>query len=232
MAERHVQIAKNLVKKTIEDRKDLHLALLQLRNVPLFGNFSPAEILLSRSIRNPLLPTCVNKLKPHLIESTKFKNHLRECQKKQTFHFNNRKGAKPLSQLTPNTKVWVQLKPQSIWQPGFVLDRIGFRRYKVLVENRGIYVRNRKFLRPASNSLKMNVNNNNNDTLNSSKKVSFENFERMKEVENYNDHVSHSCQKLEPLKSLTGISRDNFTENKIVTRKGRVIKKPDLFVCT
>lgn len=54
LAERHVQTAKNLIKKAIEDKKDISLALLQLRNTPIFGTNSPCGTVMSRAARNPL----------------------------------------------------------------------------------------------------------------------------------------------------------------------------------
>lgn len=69
MAERHVQTAKNLVKKVIEDGKDIYIAFPQLRNTPIFGCNSPSEILMSRAMRNPLLPLPIKKLKSQLINN-------------------------------------------------------------------------------------------------------------------------------------------------------------------
>ncbi|KAF2883741.1 hypothetical protein ILUMI_22430 [Ignelater luminosus] len=44
-----------------------------------------------------------------------------------------------LPPVKPNTKVLVQLKPNSFWRPGTVLQRLGDRRYKVSVDNKGIH---------------------------------------------------------------------------------------------
>ncbi|XP_063917307.1 uncharacterized protein K02A2.6-like [Zophobas morio] len=149
MAERHVQTIKNTIKKAIEDHKDLDLTLLQLRNTPMFGGNSPNEILMSRATRNPLLPIKSNKLKPHLINSNEYRKDLVDNQNKQNLYYNRKKGAKELSKLHPQDTVWIQLQPKSIWHPGTVLEQLGDRRYKVKVENKGTYVRNRKFIRPS-----------------------------------------------------------------------------------
>ncbi|KAF2892182.1 hypothetical protein ILUMI_13991, partial [Ignelater luminosus] len=109
MAERHVQTAGNLVKKAIEDKKDLYLALLQLRNTPIFGTISPCEILMSRAARNLLLPVKCNKLKPHIINSTEYRRHIRHNQGRQSYYYNFKRGARELPPVKPNTKVLVQL---------------------------------------------------------------------------------------------------------------------------
>lgn len=149
MAERHVQTLKKLVKKSIEDNKDIHLALLQLRNTPTFGTSSPSEILMSRATRNPLLPTPIIKLKSHVIDKNEYNQFLNNKQIKQSNYYNKKRGVKTLSILKPNTRVLVQLKPKSIWQPGKIVQVLGERRYKVLVDNKGTYVRNRIFLKPS-----------------------------------------------------------------------------------
>ncbi|KAF2890602.1 hypothetical protein ILUMI_15571, partial [Ignelater luminosus] len=109
MAERHVQTAENLVKKAIEDKKDLYLALLQLRNTPIFGTISPCEILMSRAARNLLLPVKCNKLKPRIINSTEYRRHIRHNQGRQSYYYNFKTGARELPPVKPNTKVLVQL---------------------------------------------------------------------------------------------------------------------------
>lgn len=154
MAERHVQVAKNLIKKSIESNKDIHLALLQLRNTPIFGTHSPCEILMSRAARNPLLPYKNNKLKPHVINQRQYQMHLQNNQYKQAKYYNRRKNTKQLSVLKENTRVFIQLKPGTIWYPGTIIKRLSDRRYKVSVDNKGIFDRNRKYLRPSS--LKLN----------------------------------------------------------------------------
>lgn len=140
-----------MMKKVIEDNKDIFLSLLQFRNTPIFENKSPNEILMSRCSRNPLLPIKTDKLKPHLINTRKYSDFLKNKQQAQATHYyNKRKGAKELSVIEPNSRVWIQLKPKSIWRPGTVLNRIGERRYKVMVDDKNVYVRNRKFIRPSS----------------------------------------------------------------------------------
>jgi hypothetical protein len=72
VSERLVQTVKKMIKKVPEEKKEIFLALLQLRNTPIFDNKSPNEIIMSRCTRNPLLPTQIHKLKPHVIDHRKF----------------------------------------------------------------------------------------------------------------------------------------------------------------
>ncbi|XP_036347586.1 uncharacterized protein K02A2.6-like isoform X1 [Rhagoletis pomonella] len=66
-AERFVGIAKNLIKKTNESKKELWLALLEYRNTPLKDiDASPVELLMSRKTRT-LLPTKTTLFQPRII---------------------------------------------------------------------------------------------------------------------------------------------------------------------
>lgn len=77
MAERNVQTAKNIFKKVFEERKDMYLALLHYRNMLIFENFSPSQILMSRKLRSTI-PTSDKELLPKIIDRGKFNKLLRE----------------------------------------------------------------------------------------------------------------------------------------------------------
>ena len=55
MTERYVQVAKNALTKAMESKQDLHLALLEIRNTPVDGYASPAQLLCGRRL-NSLIP--------------------------------------------------------------------------------------------------------------------------------------------------------------------------------
>uniref|UniRef100_H3AFM5 Integrase catalytic domain-containing protein n=1 Tax=Latimeria chalumnae TaxID=7897 RepID=H3AFM5_LATCH len=67
MLERAIQTIKKLFKKAKSDHKDPYLALLDLRNIPLEGLGSPAQMLMGRRTRT-LIPTKPSLLKPNLID--------------------------------------------------------------------------------------------------------------------------------------------------------------------
>jgi transposase InsO family protein len=64
LAERYVQVAKNLLKKYKQDNTDIHLALLMQRNTPTETLPSPAERMFNRRQRTPL--TFIEKRPPNL----------------------------------------------------------------------------------------------------------------------------------------------------------------------
>lgn len=159
MAERQIQTVKQLFKKVAEDNKDIYMALLQWRNTPIFENLSPSELLMSRRTRHPLLPLNIKKLQPHAVKHLQYSNYLSEKQNKTTNYYNKIKGARELKPLPANKKVWVQLRPETEWLHGKVISRLGERRYKISVENKGTYIRNRKFLRESIMSHKSDDHN-------------------------------------------------------------------------
>jgi hypothetical protein len=70
----------------------------------IFDNKSSNEIIMSRCTRNPLLPTQIHKLKPHVIDHRKFSTYLDNNQKKQTDYYNKKKGAKKIIHFTAKYK--------------------------------------------------------------------------------------------------------------------------------
>ena len=60
LAERTVQSVKNLLSKALSSQQDPYLAILENRNIPVDGFASPAQLLMSRSLRStiPTLPQC------------------------------------------------------------------------------------------------------------------------------------------------------------------------------
>lgn len=100
LAERYVEIAKNLLRKCSKDGTDVQLALLNLRNVPRNNDLkSPAERLMSRSTRTTL-QTHNSHLRPQVVSNVKSNiKSLRRIQKRYvdrgtrngpTFHTNDK----------------------------------------------------------------------------------------------------------------------------------------------
>lgn len=149
MVERHIQTVKRLLKKAMEDDKDIFLALLQYRNIPVINNFSPAQILMSRQTRQTLLPTNTEKLVPKLVNNRQLEFKMKQRVTKQSDYYNRRQGVKELEPLHPGTNAQVQLKPHSTWTSCKVVTRIGKRRYKIKTYDDKYYVRNRRYIRPS-----------------------------------------------------------------------------------
>lgn len=144
--ERAIRTVKSVLRKCFLDRKDPYLALLDLRNTPIDGENSPANILMSRNLRSQL-PQINQHFQPKLYNRNKFNTFLRNSKQRQKFYYDN-KGVKKLEDLKLNCNVWLQVKPSGPWQRGKIIQRLGYRAYKVQLQNGRIYVRNRRFIRP------------------------------------------------------------------------------------
>lgn len=143
MAEKNVQTAKNIFKKVLEEQKDICIAL-NYRNTPIFEDFLPSQILMSRKLRSTIL-TNDKKLIPKIINRERFNNIFKKKVTQQYYY--NKKGIKALSELDEGTKIVVQLKPKGNWISGIVKQKIRERTYIVKTSNGSEYVRNRKFIK-------------------------------------------------------------------------------------
>lgn len=140
MVERHIQTIKKLFKKCISDCKDFHLALLELRNMPISNNInvSPNELLLGRQSKS-ILP-----IKKHR-KRINYKEILDQLEERRVkykcYHDTKNKGK--MLKYYKNQNVYVRDKNSNKLVKGFILD-IGDkpRTYKVLLDNGQIVLRN------------------------------------------------------------------------------------------
>ena len=142
-AERYVRTIKDTLTKAHQSGQDLDMALLCYRSTPLNSKLpSPAELMNSRRYRT-LLPTCTI-LKPQEEE----REELINLKQKQEFYYN--RSAQVLPELQPNTKVYVQLQPQSKdWKPATILQSLDYNKYKIQLDFNGKeYIRNRIYIKP------------------------------------------------------------------------------------
>lgn len=146
MVERHIQTVKTMLKKILVDKKDIHLALLHYRNTPVIEGCSPFQLLTSRIARTDV-PMYVEKLVPKRAKVNNYNKHLKNARAYQTQYYNTKKGAKPLCVLGAGANVLVQSTPQGLWEPGVILNKVGFRRYRVKLSGGSILVRNRRFIK-------------------------------------------------------------------------------------
>ncbi|KAL1447948.1 hypothetical protein WDU94_005561 [Cyamophila willieti] len=75
LAEAHVKIVKNLLKKCKQDGTDPYLAILNFRNTPKNNSPSPANLLFSRTLRTRM-PCHVDNLKPNVKNISNSNNKL------------------------------------------------------------------------------------------------------------------------------------------------------------
>ena len=138
-----MQTIKNSLTKAMEGGEDPHLAILAYATTPLNHSLpSPAELLNSRKYRC-ILPVQV-KQQNH---THKYRNIMQRQKQQQTNYYN--RNARDLPSLKTGRPVYVQLVPKTRnWIPGHIIKRLSLRTYKVKTYNGGIYIRNRKFIKP------------------------------------------------------------------------------------
>ena len=69
-------------------------------------------------------------------------------QKQQQTRYYNR-NTRDLPSLKTGRPVYVQLVPKTRnWIPGHIIEKLSQRTYKIKAYNGGVYVRNRKFIKP------------------------------------------------------------------------------------
>ena len=142
-AECFVQTIKNSLTKAMEVGEDPHLAILTYATTPLNHSLpSPAELLNSRKYRC-ILPV---QVKQHN-HTHRYRNIMQRQKHHQTKYYN--RNTRDLPSLKTGRPVYVQLVPKTRnWMPGHITERLSSRTYKVKTYNGGIYIRNRKFIKP------------------------------------------------------------------------------------
>lgn len=114
LAESGVKIAKKILTKCDETGTDPYLALLQYRTTPRGKIASPAQLLMSRSLRTQL-PTVSRNLKSKVV---KFNDHIetknKNIEKMKQYYDKNTKS---LSTLQEGEEVLYKKTPESVWSP-------------------------------------------------------------------------------------------------------------------
>ena len=123
--------------------EDPHLAILAYATTPLNHSLpSPAELLNSRKYRC-ILPVQV-KQQNH---THRYRNLMQRQKQQQTKYYN--RNARDLPSIKTGRPAYVQLVPKTRnWTLGYIIERLSLRTYKVKTYNGGIYIRNRKFIKP------------------------------------------------------------------------------------
>ena len=140
----------------MEGGEDPHLAILTYATTPLNHSLpSPAELLNSRKYR------CILPVRVRQQNHTHRYRNIMQQQKRQQTHYYNR-NARDLPSLKTGQPVYVQLVPKTRnWTQGHVTERLSQRTYKVKTYNGGIYIRNRKFIKPRYTDFRQSLQTNN-----------------------------------------------------------------------
>jgi hypothetical protein len=143
MAEKAVQTAKKLVKKTKKEGTDLQLALLDLRNTPRDSEIgSPVQRCMGRRTRTRF-PTSVGLLKPGVIDAEKVTAELVERRQQSKAYYD--RHAKPLPEL--NMENSVRYRQNKEWVPAkLIAEADKPRSYLVQTPTGRTICRNRRHL--------------------------------------------------------------------------------------
>lgn len=151
--ERHIQTIKKLIKKAIDDDRDIHLVLLEYRTTPIDSELpSPAELLYGRKIKG-MIPVTENLLKTKNTDKNVGKI-LKTRQEKQKLYYNRSfRNLKPLKKDMP---IFIQGQDKK-WTSGRIIQKDVHRPRSYIVhcnKTNNTLIRNRKFLKP-----RVNINN-------------------------------------------------------------------------
>ena len=141
-SERFVQTVKNIMRKSREEGRDIHLALLEYRNTPLSGlSASPAQLLMSRRLKDRL-PSTSRLLRPAIVSGAC--EGLNRRQKRQKHYFD--KGTRPLKLHNLGDSVRVRLG--KTWEHAQISGNHETpRSYIVTTEDGRTYRRNKRVLK-------------------------------------------------------------------------------------
>ena len=139
MVERHIQTIKKILNKALHDNKDVHLTLLEYKNMPISDELpSPAEIMFGRKLKG-ILPHIYNNVPENYL---KVRQQLQDKQNYEKAYYD--RGAKHLEPLHNQDKVFIhgEKKP---YEKAIVLSPAQRpRSYRLVKENGLIVERNRR----------------------------------------------------------------------------------------
>ncbi len=204
--ERHVRHIKSIIKKTIQHKGDVQVALLQVRATPIDSDLpSPAELLLGRPITT-LLPSHAD---PGKLE------HRQHLEKRTTIMktHHDRCSGRDLPPLFRGQCVRVLDKERRTWHPGTIVEKcMEPKSYLVQTPNGNTIRRTRSHLREMYATQTQNIQ----------KKVQFAETPKRDVVEQSHKNIVES-KTTQPHETKT----DNTDkETATCTRSGRIIIKP------
>lgn len=134
MAEKTIGTIKKLLKKTIEENGDIYLTLLSYRNTPVYGTFTPSQILMSRILRDKI-PRTKEMLMPEGNDKRFYnKMDMDMAREKYRSYYNLR--TKPRKDFQEKEKIYYQFKPKSLWKRAITMSKENPITYKRMTELR------------------------------------------------------------------------------------------------
>lgn len=149
-AEKAVGIAKGIIKKSVEDKVDFYIPLLEYRNTPIPGlGWSPAQVLMSRICRSKI-PTKSELLKPEVAKGVK---EMLQNIKLKVSKYYNRQAHQREPIMTGERVVYRKGKT---WERAKVVDKANTpRSFIIETENNRVLRRNMIHLRKSKHSDQM-----------------------------------------------------------------------------
>lgn len=145
LAERYVQEAKNLLRRCIEEKSDVQLALLHHRNTPRGNLASPVQRLMGRRTKT-LLPVSEKLLQPKIIKNVR-KTILQEKVKEKKY--SDKSKVMERRKFNPGDNIMLR-EGKRHWVPAKVIKAsVEPRSYMVGRPDGAVYRRNSWFLTPA-----------------------------------------------------------------------------------
>ena len=141
-AERGVGQMKKLMERVHLAKEDWLLALSEWRNCPTADGPSPAQLFFGRGIRSMVLPELLQEV-DKVADRDRRRNQ-------EEINREKRVTKAPLPMLKRNQKVWLRDKSSGLWNiPGRIRGaRPHGRSFVVETRTGGLYLRNRKFIKP------------------------------------------------------------------------------------
>lgn len=148
LAERGVQIVKNILKKSKSD-EETSIAMLEYRNTPTKDlSLSPAQLMFNHRLRTKL-PISNKLLEPRMVKGSYDQLISKSLNNKKYYD----RTAKEKANFEVGQRVFVQKDTLKHWEPARVIAKHKApRSYIIKDENECIYRRNSKFLKPDKRS--------------------------------------------------------------------------------
>jgi hypothetical protein len=144
LAEKYVQIVKNILEKSRRDGNNVLRGILEYRASPVDNMASPAQLLFGRQIPG-LLPTSSTKLQPKVINPTDVRNRRHQMQQNQKAQYD--KKSKQLPPLKLGENVYIQ-KENKDWEPATIINTSNTdRSYHAQTRSGNTFRRNRVYFR-------------------------------------------------------------------------------------
>lgn len=220
-AEKSVHIAKNIIRKAIEDNREIDYALLEYRNHPVAQlNASPAQLLMSRVTRTKV-PIKESILVPKLELNV---NEKLVCNQNKTKNYHD-KRTKFRPEFNEGENIVHQRKGK--WEPAKIIEKhtAAPRSYIIKDENNRLLRRNKTHLRHSMRAPqnKYQFDDDDNDYEDRLRSDMSDNLDRSV-ASNYTDQNANNS--VRPSNSTSNNTSQNLERN-YVTRYGRIIRPPE-----